>query len=133
MTVGVQEQRLQQYLANTVLTASPAQRLLMLFDQFRRDLAEAAEAFGVRDWKAVNDRLVHGQEVLFALRDPLDRSTELGANLAAVYDFCLSRLLTCNLEKDPSLLPEVVALVGKIADANAAVMTSTSADEVARA
>ena len=126
MTVDLQEQQLQRYLANAVLTASPAQRLLMLFDYLRKDLAEAAGAFEARDWKAVNDQLVHAQEILFALRDPLDRSTELGANLASVYDFCLSQLLTCNLQKDPSFLPGVAELVNKIADANAAAMASAA-------
>lgn len=133
MTVDLQERQLQRYLANAVETASPAQRLLMLFDYFRKDLAEAAEAFETRDWKAVNDRLVHAQQILFALRDPLDRSTELGANLASVYDFCLVQLLTSNLQKDPSLLPAVGELVAKIADANAAAVAGMTPQEAADA
>jgi flagellar protein FliS len=129
--VDAQERRLQEYLANAVMTASPVRRLLMLFDQLQSDLSGVPEAFERRDWKAVNDRLVHAQEILFALRDPLDRSTPLGASLASIYDFCLARLLECNLRKDLSLLPAVEDLVAKIAEANRVAAERTAHEQVA--
>ena len=129
MTVDAQpEERLQRYLADLVMTATPVQRLLMLFEHLGRDLSTAAVAFDAADWKAVNDSLVHAQHILFALRDPLDRESELGRSLAAVYDFCLDRLLACNLQKDPSLLPAVQELVGQVATANAMAAASAASE-----
>lgn len=113
------DERLQRYLADLVTTATPVQRLLMLFDHLRRDLAAADAAFTAQDWKVVSDHLIHAQHILFALRDPLDRASMLGGSLASLYDFCLTRLLACNLQKDPSLLPAVRDIVDRLADANA--------------
>lgn len=129
MTVDTQsEERLQRYLADLVMTATPVQRLLMLFDHLRRDLSTASGAFETGDLKAVSDALVHAQHILFALRDPLDRENELGKSLGAVYDFCLGRLLACNLQKDPSLLPAVQDLVSQVATANAMAAASAGAE-----
>lgn len=128
MTVDTHaEERLQRYLADLVMTATPVQRLLMLFDHLRRDLAGAAHGFENGDIKAVSDGLVHAQHILFALRDPLDRGSELGKSLAAVYDFCLDRLLSCNLQKDPTLLVAVRELVDQVASANATAAASAGA------
>lgn len=127
MTNDTHEELLRQrYLADLVATATPAQRLLMLFDYLKRDLAQAAEAFGGRDWKAVNDSLVHAEHIVFALRDPLDRSSELGASLGGVYDFCLEELIACNLEKDEARLAPVRELIDELAEANATAMASAA-------
>ncbi len=116
---------LQRYLADQVRTASPAQRLLMLFDQVQRDLASAELAFSAGDYKEISDSLVHAQEVIMALRDPLDASSELGKALRGVYGFCLERLVESNLRKDPSLVPDVQLLIGRIGAANRAAMAQT--------
>jgi flagellar protein FliS len=113
-----QEQLRARYLADQVMTATPAQRLLMLFDQLLRDIDSADRGFDLRDLKVVSDNLIHAQHILFALRDPLDVATPLGEALSNVYGFCLSRLLKANMEKDRSLLPAVREIVDKIATAN---------------
>ncbi len=111
---------LRRYLADQVRTASPARRLLMLFDQVQRDLASAESGFASGDLKEISDSLVHAQQVIMALRDPLDPGTELGRALRGVYGFCLERLVEANLRKDPSLVPDVQVLIGRIAAANRA-------------
>ncbi len=106
------------YLTDWILTATPIQRLLMLFDGLHTDLDAALEAFATRDWKDVSDHLVHAQEILLALRDGLDRTTPLGASLHGIYSFCLSELVRANLDKEPERLPAVRRLIEQIADAN---------------
>jgi flagellar protein FliS len=106
------------YLADQVETATPAQRLMMLFGRLQRDLREAEEAFGGTDLKVINDALVHAQQILFALRDPLDLDTPLGASLAAVYNFAINELIQANLKKDRHRLPPVLRVIDQIAAAN---------------
>ncbi|HMD45960.1 MAG TPA: flagellar export chaperone FliS [Acidimicrobiales bacterium] len=118
------EEMRRRYLADHVRTASPGQRLLMLFDRLLHDLHSAERAFVEMDRKAINDDLVHAQQILFALRDPLDLTTEIGRNLGGLYDYCLTRLLTANLEKDVSLLAECVEILEQIRDANRRVVDS---------
>ena len=106
------------YLADYVETATASQRLLMLFDALARDFSGARVAFGEHNIEAINNRLVHAQEILFALRDPLDVTTELGRSLASLYSFCLDRLIVANLRKEIAPLDEVQPLIEQIARAN---------------
>ncbi|HEY3942711.1 MAG TPA: flagellar export chaperone FliS [Acidimicrobiales bacterium] len=106
------------YLVDQVVTASPTQRLLMLFDVALRDLHGATEALAGRDLKEVNDRLVHAQQVVLALRDPLDVTTPVGRSLWAVYSFCLRQLVEANLTKDPALIEPCTDMIERIARTN---------------
>lgn len=122
-----EELMLQRYLADLVATASPGQRLLLLFDYLRRDLVAGAEGFEVGDLKKVSDHLVHAQHIVFALRDPLDRDSILGKSLAGVYDFCLQELIECNLHKQRERIAPVQELIERIAAANRQAVAATSA------
>ncbi len=106
------------YLVDQVTTATPAQRLLMLFDAVRRDLLGAHEGFVAGDLKVVNDRLVHAQQVLMALSDPLDTSTDIGRSLRSIYTFCLCQLVEANLRKERRLIDPCLSLLDEIAQAN---------------
>lgn len=106
------------YLADQVATASPERRLLMLFESLLRDLHTAQLAFEGADLKAISDRLIHAQEIIGALRDPLDRSSELGRSLDALYGFCLGQLVRANFDKNPALLPPVIKMIEQVANAN---------------
>ncbi|MGH9088183.1 MAG: flagellar export chaperone FliS [Acidimicrobiales bacterium] len=111
---------LQRYLANQVETASPAQRLLMLQGQLLSDLRAVDEAFGTMAIEPIHHNLVHAQEIVLALRDSLNGSEWAGASsLQAVYGFVHQRLVTCNVDKDRSLLPYCVQLLEQIFEANA--------------
>lgn len=109
----------QRYLADFVMTASPERRLLMLFDYLKMDLHGAVEAFAATDFKKINDSLVHAQQILMALRDPLDVTLEIGRSLFSVYSFCIDRLVVANISKDARLLDAVITSVEQIAQANA--------------
>lgn len=122
------------YLSDQVATASPEQRLLMLFDRLLSDLRAAEAAFAEADLHGINESLVHAQRILLALRDPLDRDTDLGRALVAVYSFCFERLIEANLRKDPSWLPTCRGLLEQIAAANRAALQVPAGNEgVARA
>lgn len=106
------------YLANQIETATPEQRLIMLFDKLEADLDEAAEGLENGLIEQTNNALVHAQDILFALRDPLDRETPLGAALSATYTYCLGRLIEANLTKRAGQLGRVREMISEIARAN---------------
>ena len=109
------------YLEDQILMASPEQRLLMLFDGLGADLKAAEEAFSAGDLKRINDHLVHAQEILLALRDPLDASSEVGRALGALYTYFHAELVRANLEKDSAPIRPIAAMLERIAQANRAV------------
>jgi flagellar biosynthetic protein FliS len=100
----------------------------MLFARLKVDLHAASEAFVELDHKRINDSLVHAQQILFALRDPLDTSTDLGRNLQSIYSFCIERLVATNIQKDASLLPAVDDIIFRLADANAQAVVALEQD-----
>jgi flagellar protein FliS len=106
------------YLAEAVETATPAERLLMLFDRLEVDLVRASTAFDTGDNYVINEQLVNAQEIVAALRATLDVATwPEGASLVGLYNLWQQELLAANLEKDPSRLPPVAEMVGQVAAA----------------
>jgi flagellar protein FliS len=111
---------LRRYLANHVETATPVQRLLMLFDYLSKDFAGARAGFAEGNFEQISTHLIHAQEILFALRDPLDATTDLGRSLASLYEFAIDRLVVANFRKQIGPLDEVQPLIEQIAAANRA-------------
>jgi flagellar secretion chaperone FliS len=106
------------YLAEAIETAPPAVRLSMLFDRMALDLGRADAAFGTGDLKAVNDGLVHAQEILLALRGTLRVDEWEGApRLAALYDHLHGELVQANLSKDRDRAAGATVLVAQLAAA----------------
>lgn len=114
------------YLEDQVTMASPVQRLMMLFDALNRDLKTAVEGFVEGDLKLINDRLVHAQEILAALRDPLDLTSDLGRSLEALYSFFQRELVRANLQKDQTPIRPIAAMLERIAQANRAALEQSS-------
>ena len=106
------------YLAESIETATPAERLIMLFDRLEVDLAHAEAGFIAGDNFTVNEHLVHAQEIVAALRVTLDVTVwPEGAQLAGLYNLWQSELLAANMEKDPARLPQVTEMVTQVAGA----------------
>ncbi|MDT4944137.1 MAG: flagellar secretion chaperone FliS [Pseudonocardiales bacterium] len=84
------------YLRDRVLTATPAQRVVMLYDRLGLDLnlAEAAEAAAGTDAHAAATHLAHALEIVAELHASLDAGAGgPAANLSAIYTYLLGELL----------------------------------------
>lgn len=118
----------QRYLAHQIETASPQQRLVMLQAQLLRDLHAADEAFEHMAIEPIHRNLVHAQEIVLVLRDSLTGSDWEGAGpLQAVYGFVHQQLVTCNVAKNRALLPQCIAMIQQIYDANVQALEAQSA------
>jgi flagellar secretion chaperone FliS len=108
------------YRADQVLTATPVQRLLMLFERALSDLRTADAAFEEGDVEQIHEHLVHAQEIVLALHDGVStRDWETGGVLREIYRFVHQRLVWCNVRKDRSLLPACRDVLSRLYDANA--------------
>ncbi len=78
------------YLRERVLTASPAQRVAMLYDRLTLDLTRAAAASAAQP----SEHIDHAMQIVAELRASLDESVgQLGENLAAIYGYLLRELI----------------------------------------
>ena len=112
------EEMRQRYLKEAVLTATPAMRLVMLFDKLVLDLHRVDDGFERGDLKVVNDHLCQAQDIVLALRGTLRTDIWGGANeLSQMYYLLYQELLEANLKKDRTQAQRVAAFVDDLAAA----------------
>jgi flagellar protein FliS len=112
------------YRANAVLTASPGQLVLMLFDGALKAMAITREAFerpddDLRRFEIINTQLLKAQAILHELQDGLDMKAggEFTTTMHRLYDYHCRRLYEANLKKQVEPVIEVERLVRELRDA----------------
>lgn len=104
----------QAYTESSVLTASPAQLIVMLYDGAVRFLRQSAAAMRATHLEQARDRMRRAEDIIDELNWALDMSYgEIPANLRQIYLFTKRQLVKANLEADPGRI-EVVA--GQLAE-----------------
>ncbi len=101
------------YLRSKVLTASPAELRLMLFDGAIKFAEQAKDGIDRNDHEAAYNGTTRCQgivaELLTALRPEHDK--ELCERLSGLYTFMYTRLMTAIVERDPAVVEEVLKLL----------------------
>lgn len=106
------------YLTDSVQTASPQRLLVMLYDRLVLDLDRALLAIAKNEQQTAHDCLVHAQDIILELRTSLDLEVwPAGANLAAIYDYVVDRLVFANVQKDPAPVQECKDLLEPLREA----------------
>jgi flagellar protein FliS len=112
------------YQTQSVLTASPGQLVLMLYDGALRflALAHAALETSVRDPRrieTINTNILKAQNIVSELQGGLNREAggQLAATLDQLYDYFNRRLREGNIRKDPAPIIEVERLLKELRDA----------------
>ncbi len=113
----------QHYVTQSIMTASPGQLVLMLYDGALRFMAQARAGFALppdsaRRIETINTAILRTEAILQELRANLDHTSggDLAENLHQLYDYYLRRLLEANLRKDETALVEVENLVRELRD-----------------
>jgi flagellar protein FliS len=102
------------YLRDRVMTATPAQRVVMLYDRLGLDLRHAA---GTDDPALRGTHLGHGMQVLAELRSSLDITAGGPAdNLAALYGYLITAVMDAQTG-DVERLSEATDIVASLRQA----------------
>lgn len=101
------------YRNNEILTASPAQLLIMFYDGALKFIARAEMALEAKNMEAKGTAINKAIAILAELSATLDHEVggEIAANLEGLYDFMIRELSQFNLKNDPSKLPAVVNML----------------------
>jgi flagellar protein FliS len=112
------------YRENAVLTASPEQLVVMLYDGARRFLHQAAVAMGQRQIETAHNRLRRAESIIIHLRETLDleKGGEIADGLYALYVFCQRHLNQARIDCDPFKIEKVSSLIGELREAWATVL-----------
>jgi flagellar secretion chaperone FliS len=124
----------QAYRATAVLTASPGQLVLMLFDGALKSLAIAQDAFAkpVTDRsriEVINKHLLKAQVILAELQGGLNMQEggEFAQTMHRLYDYHMRRLFEANVRKQVAPVNEVERLLREVRDAWAEMLSRRDA------
>ena len=117
------------YRETEVLTATPGQLVVLLYDHLLLSLRRARAAMDARDIEAQGVCLEKGRDVLTELLVTLDRDRggEVASNLAALYSFLLGELVQVGIRADVARLDRVTGMIGDLRDAFAQASTTALA------
>lgn len=102
------------YLADAVATATPARRIVLLYDRLWLDIQRAQAAQDCGDISA-RDHLQHAQQIVAELLGSLDVTAWSGAaDLAGLYSYLLRELIAEVLQPRPGRLAATTKIVSDL-------------------
>jgi flagellar secretion chaperone FliS len=122
MSYGRQASR---YRDTEVLTATPAQLVVLLYDHLLASLHRSRAAMDARNDDQLTEQLDKSRNVLTELLVTLDRERggEVASNLAALYSFLLGELVQVGVRGDKVRLERVTKMIAELRDAFAQLAT----------
>ena len=96
-----------QYNNSKVLTASPAELTLMLYDGAIKFCNVAIIAVEQKDIEKANNNILKVERIVDYFRQTLDMSYEVAQDFERVYAYLSQRLVEANIRKDKEILEEV--------------------------
>lgn len=106
-------QQAQNYLRTRVLTATPEQLQLMLFDGALRFGEQARAAMEKKDWEGTYNHITRVQKIIAELTGSLkhDLAPELCGKLAALYNYAYRHLTDACIAHKPESLDEALRVL----------------------
>ncbi len=96
-----------QYNTNKIMTASPAELTLMLYDGAIKFCNIAIMGIEQKDIQKANDNIKKVQRIIEEFRATLDMKYPVAEDFERVYKYLLERLIEANIKKDKEILEEV--------------------------
>ena len=103
----------QSYLRTKILTASPEELRLMLYEGAIKFCQQAKQAMTDRDIEASHNALMRAQKIVLELSTSLNHEVapEICDRLSALYTFIYRRLVDANVNKDVKAIEESLKLL----------------------
>ena len=107
------------YKQQSILTATPGQLVVMLYDGCLRFLNQAAYAMRGGDVAESDARLTRAEAIIEELHASLDleKGGVVASRLQGIYVFCSKHLLEARLNREPENIEKVSELLSELRDA----------------
>lgn len=123
----MQKNPYQAYRQQSVMTMTQGEMLNKLFEETVKQLTFAEVYMQDKDYTKTNDALQRAQRILNHLKATLNFDYNISNNLAALYDFFVSKIVEANIKKKPEPIREILPMVKELQE------TFVQADKQARA
>ena len=105
-----------QYNNSKILTASPAELTLMLYDGAIKFCNIAVLGIEQNDIQKAHSNIIRVQKIIDEFRNTLDRKYSVAEDFDRVYVYLLRRLYEANIHKDKEILEEVLTHLRSMRD-----------------
>ncbi len=105
-----------QYKNSKVLTASPAELTLMLYDGAIKFCNIGKDAIANKDIEKASINIVKAQKIIDYLRQTLDMKYPVAQDFENIYSYLSRRLIEANVHKDPEILEEMLTHLRSVRD-----------------
>jgi flagellar protein FliS len=104
------------YKEQSILTATPGQLVVMLYDGCLRFLVQAAYAMREGDMPVAGNRLSRAEAIIDELLTTLDleQGGDIASRLQGIYVFCSRHLMEARAERDADKVEKVSELLGEL-------------------
>jgi flagellar secretion chaperone FliS len=99
------------YQEQLVYTLTPGELLILLYDEAVKNIKSAIIFIKDKKICEAHNALIKSQNIFLHLIDNLDMKYPISSNLVSLYDFIYTQLVKANLEKNYSLLEEILFIV----------------------
>lgn len=96
------------YANNKVMTASPAELTLMLYEGAIKFANLAITAINERDVQKAHDNIMKVENIIEEFQSTLDHKYPVAKDFDEVYNYLMLRLREANMKKDKEILEEVL-------------------------
>lgn len=97
-----------QFMEQSVLTMSPIQLIVSLYDKAEQELKKAVYYIDNNQLENANNSITKVENIVATLNSSLKTKYEISDNLAALYDYFAKRLIEANIKKDKDILNELI-------------------------
>ena len=106
----------QQYQSNSVLTASPEELTLMLYNGAIKFCNLGKEGIEKKDVQASHTNIMKAQNIIQELRITLDKKYSIAIEMEKIYEFIEHLLVEANMHKDIKKLDDALDLIREFRD-----------------
>ena len=105
-----------QYNNNKVMTASPAELTLMLYDGAIKFCNVAIMEIEKKNIQQAHNNIIKVQNIIEYLRNTLDMKYPVAQDFENIYAYLDQRLVMANIKKDPEILEEILTHLRAVRD-----------------
>ncbi len=104
------------YQDSKILTASPAELTLMLYEGAIKFGNLARMAIEKKDYSKANANIIKAERIITELRTTLKHEYSVAKSFEEVYEYIYSRLIEANIKKDTQVLEEAIGYIREMRD-----------------
>ena len=97
--------------SNSIMTASPQELTLMLYDGAIKFGNQAKVAIVEQEIEKSHNLILRVLAIIDEFQLTLDKSYEVASGLELMYDYISRRLMEANMTKDPEILEEAIGFI----------------------